>query len=99
MSAAQNPNPPSIEHQQIKGITVKNIIVTVISTVSIVVSVMGTYFELKGDIKDVRVQQDTQNRVNDIRLKVMEGQIAVLQHEVEQLKEERSTRPGPQTSM
>ena len=76
----------SIEHQQLKGITIKNIIVTVVSTASIVASVMTTYFELKGDIKDVKVVQDAQNRVNEIRLKVLEGQVALLQKEVEYIK-------------
>ena len=60
--------------------------VTVVSTASIVASVMTTYFELKGDIKDVKVVQDAQNRVNEIRLKVLEGQVAVLQKEVEYIK-------------
>lgn len=76
----------SFEHQQLKGITVKNLVVTIVSTASIVASVMTTYFELKGDIYDVKMQQDAQTRVNEIRLKVLEGQVAILQTEVEQLK-------------
>ncbi|TSD67607.1 hypothetical protein FFF34_009515 [Inquilinus sp. KBS0705] len=76
----------SIEHRQLKGITIKNIVVTIISTASIVVSVMTTYFELKGAIRDVQVTQDAQNRVNEIRLKVLEGQVALLQREVENIK-------------
>ena len=76
----------SIEHQQLKGITIKNLIVTIISTASIVVSVMTTYFQLKGDIYAVKLSQEAQNRVNEVRLKVLEGQVAVLQTEVEQLK-------------
>ncbi|MES2275463.1 MAG: hypothetical protein V4592_05545 [Bacteroidota bacterium] len=76
----------SIEHQQLKGITVKNLIVTIVSTASIVVSVMTTYFGLKSDISDVKMQQDAQTRVNEIRMKVLEGEVAVLQTEVEQLK-------------
>jgi hypothetical protein len=47
---------------------------------------MTTYFQLKGDIRDVRIQQDAQNRINEIRLKVLEGQVALLQREVEQIK-------------
>lgn len=76
----------TFEHRELKGITIKNIVVTIISTASIVISVMTTYFQLKGDIRDVRVQQDAQNRVNEIRLKVLENQVALLQHEVEQFK-------------
>jgi cell division protein FtsL len=76
----------TIEHKELKGITLKNIIVTIISTASIVVSVMTTYFELKSDIHDVKTTQDAQNRVNEIRLKLLESQVAVLQRQVERLK-------------
>ena len=79
----------SLEHRQLKGITIKNIVVTVISTASIVFSVMTTYFELKGDIREVKTTQDAQNRVNEIRLKVLEGQVALLQREVEEIKQNK----------
>ena len=80
----------SIEHRQLKGITLKNLVVTIFSTASIVASVMTTYFELKADIFDVKMQQDAQTRVNEIRLKVLESQITVLQTEVEQLRKAKS---------
>ena len=76
----------SIEHRQLKGITIKNIAVTIISTASIVTSVMASYFQLRSDISEVKVQQEAQNRVNEVRLRVVEGQIAVLQREVEDIK-------------
>jgi cell division protein FtsL len=77
----------TLEQHEIRGITLKNITVTIISTISIVVSVMTTYFQLKGDIKDVRSTQETQNRVNEIRLKILEGEVAILQQEVRELKD------------
>ena len=77
----------TLEQHEIRGITLKNITVTIISTISIVVSVMTTYFQLKGDIKDVRSTQETQNRVNEIRLKVLEGEVTILQQEVRELKD------------
>jgi hypothetical protein len=76
----------SIEHQQLKGITLKNLVVTIVSTASIVASVMTTYTNLQADIYAVKIQQDAQNRVNEVRLKVLEGQVAVLQTQVEQLQ-------------
>ncbi|MEB0262668.1 hypothetical protein [Mucilaginibacter sp. 10I4] len=76
----------SIEHRQLKGITIKNIVVTIISTASIVASVMTTYFELKSDINEVKLDQQSQTRVNEIRLKVLESQVAVLQREMEEIK-------------
>ena len=79
----------TIEHNELRGITLKNLAVTIVSTASIVVSVMTTYFQLKADIHDVKTQQDSQTRVNEIRLKVVEGQIAVLQREIEEIKTDK----------
>ena len=79
-------NMTTIEHRELKGITLKNLVVTIISTASIVISVMTTYYQLKGDIYEVKVEQNSQNRVNEIRLKIVEGQIALLQREVEEIK-------------
>jgi hypothetical protein len=76
----------SIEHRQLKGITIKNIVVTIISTASIVTSVMASYFQLRSDISEVRVQQEAQTRINEVRLRVLEGQVTVLQREVEDIK-------------
>jgi hypothetical protein len=79
----------AIEHKELKGITVKNLVVTIISTASIVVSVMTTYFQLKNDIHDVKTTQDTESRINEIRLKLLEGDVAVLQREVDEIKNEK----------
>ena len=76
----------TIEHRELKGITVRNLIVTIVSTASIVASVMTTYFQLKNDVRDIRRDQQTQSRVNDIRLKVLENQVTVLQRQVDEIK-------------
>ena len=76
----------SIEHRQLKGITIKNIIVTIVSTASIVTSVMASYFQLRSDINEVKVQQEAQTRIDEVRLSILEGQVAVLQREVEEIK-------------
>jgi len=75
----------TIEHRELKGITVKNLLVTIFSTASIVASVMTSYLQLKSDIHDIKLSQETQNRVYDIRLKVLETQVSVLQHQVDEL--------------
>jgi cell division protein FtsL len=76
----------TIEHRELRGITLKNIVVTILSTASIVVSVMTTYFQLKNDIKDLRTQQNTDSRITEIRLKLLEGNVTVLQQEVDEIK-------------
>jgi hypothetical protein len=76
----------AIEHRELKGITIRNLIVTIVSTASIVASVMTTYFQLKNDIRDIRLDQQTQHRIDDIRLKVLENQVAVLQRRVDDMR-------------
>jgi len=77
----------TIEHRELKGITVRILIVTILSTASIVASVMTTYFQLKEDVTNIRLNQETQNRVNDVRLKVLENQVTVLQRQVDEIKQ------------
>ena len=75
----------TIEHRELKGITVKNLLVTIFSTASIVATVMTSYLQLKSDIHDIKLSQETQNRVYDIRLRVLETQVSVLQRQVDEL--------------
>jgi hypothetical protein len=84
----------TIEHRELKGITVKNLLVTIISTASIVASVMTSYLQLKFDIHEIKITQETQNKVNDIRLKVLESEVSILQQQVNDIKSERAT-PKP----
>jgi hypothetical protein len=79
----------AIEHTELKGITIRNMIVTVISTASIVASVMTTYYGLKNDIMEIKSSQETETRINNIRLKMLEGQVTVLQAEITAIKENK----------
>jgi hypothetical protein len=79
----------AIEHRELKGITIKNMVVTVISTASIVASVMTTYFNLKEDVQRLEIRQETGEKINNIRLKILEGQVAFLQSEVTEITEKK----------
>ena len=85
----------TIEHKQLKGITVKNLLLTIASTASIVASVMTTYFQLKDDIHDVKITQETQNRLNDVRLKMLESEITIVQQQVDEIRSERTYPQQP----
>lgn len=76
----------AIEHKELKGITLRNLIVTIVSTASIVCSVMTTYFELKEDIRDIKARQEVQAKVYDMRLTLLEGQVTLLQKQIDNLK-------------
>lgn len=82
----------TIEHRELKGITLKNIVVTIISTASIVISVMTTYFNLKSDVADIRSTQETTTRVNDIRLKLIESQVSLLQQQIHELQDNKNNK-------
>ncbi len=73
----------AIEHRELKGITIKNVVITNISTASIVASVMTTYFGLKTDILGIKNSQETETRLNNIRITVLESQIALLQKQID----------------
>jgi hypothetical protein len=56
------------------------------STASIVASVMTTYFGLKTDISEIKASQETEAKINNIRIKVLEDQVSLLQKEVDEIK-------------
>src|ERR1700761_5523513 len=76
----------TLEHKELRGITIRNLMVTVMSTASIVASVMTTYYGLKDDIHKISATQETQSRVYEIRLKMLETETALLQQQVTGLK-------------
>jgi len=80
----------AIEHKELKGITIKNLVVTIFSTASIVASVMTTYFGLKSDIQEIKSSQSTESKINNIRIKVLEDQVNLLQKEVDEIKMSKS---------
>lgn len=76
----------TIENQQLKGITIKNVIVTIVSTASIVASVITTYSGLKTDIQIIKSAQEAEARINNIRITVLENQVSLLQKEVYEIR-------------
>jgi len=76
----------ALEHRELKGITIRNLLVTIMGTASIVASVMTTYFGLRGDIRDISTTQKTEERIYNMRIKMLEDQMVLLQREVDEIK-------------
>ncbi|HZY36388.1 MAG TPA: hypothetical protein VFE53_07060 [Mucilaginibacter sp.] len=76
----------AIEHRELKGITIRNLVVTIMGTASIVASVMSTYFGLRSEIEDISISQKTEERINNMRIKVLEDEMFVLQREMDEIK-------------
>lgn len=76
----------SLENHQIKGLTIKSALVTLFSTISIVASVTTTYYNIKAEIQKTRADQETQTRLTNLRLTILENQVALLQKEINSIK-------------
>ena len=83
----------AIEHRELRGITIKNLVVTIMGTASIVASVMTTYFGLRSDIRDIRLSQKTEERINNMRIKVLEDEMVLLQRQVDEIKFGKASPP------
>ena len=83
----------ALEHRELKGITIKNLVVTIMGTASIVASVVSTYFGLRYEIEDIRISQRTEERINNMRIKVLEDEMVLLQREVDEIKFGRALPP------
>lgn len=80
---------PGFEHSQLRGITIKNMLVTIVCTASIVTTVLTTLFSLKSDIKDIRDNQSTYNKITDLRLKALEDRQNIFEVQIQQLQQTR----------
>ena len=75
----------ALEQQQLKGMTIKNFLVAIVSTASIVASVMTTYFGLKADIAAIKSSQETEARINNIRIKILEERVTLLERQISEI--------------
>ena len=80
---------PGFEHSQLKGITIKNMIVTVVCTASLVVTIMGAYSGLKESMTEQRLRQDTQNQLIDLRLKAVEDQQIIIRQQIKEIQDRK----------
>lgn len=76
----------AIEHKELKGITIRNLMVTIMGTASIVTSVVTTYLGLRSDIRDLSITQKTDSRIYDLKIKALEDELAIIQDELDELK-------------
>ena len=65
-----------IENQELKGITIKNMVVTVLCTASVVSTALFTYYS-----------QQTQNALTNLRIEVVEKRIILLEQQVQELRQ------------
>jgi hypothetical protein len=78
---------PGFEHSQLKGITIKNMLVTIACTATIVSSGMGAYFGLQKSIDRATYKQDEQNKIFDLRLKTVEDHQKLIDIQLQDLQQ------------
>lgn len=77
---------PGFEHSQLRGITIKNMIVTVVCTATIVASVMGTYFGITQKMSDISHTQEQNNQIMDLRIRTLEDQQKLIREQIRDLQ-------------
>jgi hypothetical protein len=82
----------SIENREIRGVTPRTIYITVVSTASIIISIVTFYFALKADIQTSRDEQNTTNRVNEIRLKLLEERQSTVELAIKDLQDKLNNK-------
>lgn len=80
---------PGFEHNQLRGITIKNMIVTIVCTATLVTTILTTYFGLKDDMKDIRDNQNTYNKITDLRLKAIEDRQNFFELQISEMKKSK----------
>jgi hypothetical protein len=78
----------ALENKEIKGLSVKALVTLIISTVSIVATVLGTYNSLDRKIDDVRQQKISDDRVNEMKITNLEVQIKALEAQNKDLQQQ-----------
>lgn len=80
---------PGFEHSQLRGITIKNMIVTVACTATLVISLMTAYSGLKSDNLTTRQMQDEQNKILELRIRIIEDQQKLLSQQIRELQDKK----------
>jgi peptidoglycan hydrolase CwlO-like protein len=76
----------NLEDQQIKGLSYRTFISILVSTIITVSSVVGVYYSLRGDIKDINLQKSADDRYRDLQMQTLQTTINSLQVQVENVR-------------
>lgn len=82
----KKPRMSPIEEKEIRGLSVKNLIAIVSCTVAIVSSVLTTYFLMKSEIQELKNSKVYDEKILDMRFKLLETKYDLLQAQVNEVK-------------
>jgi hypothetical protein len=75
----------AIETKEIRGMSLRTLATLIVCTISICTTVMGSYFSLNSDIKDLKVQKDQDEKYNDLRLRTLEIRVSATEVQYKEL--------------
>lgn len=64
-----------IETKELRGVSLRTLYAIIVATATIVLTVFGSYSSLKGQIKEMQSQKDSDSRYNDLRMKILEQRL------------------------
>jgi uncharacterized protein YlxW (UPF0749 family) len=82
----KKPGMSPIEEKEIRGLSIKNLIAIVSCTVAIVSSVLTTYFLMKSEIQELKNSKVYDEKILDMRFKLLETKYDLLQAQVNEIK-------------
>lgn len=80
---------PGFEHSQLRGITIKNMMVTIVCTATLVSTILASYYGIRDDMKDIKDNQNTYNKITDLRLKAIEDRQNILEMQIGELRKSK----------
>lgn len=74
-----------IENKEIRGLSIRNMLTIIACTIGSTLTTLTTYYNLKSDITDVRVSKDSDARLNDLKMRVMDQRIDAMEIQIKDL--------------
>ncbi len=81
-----------IENKEIRGLSVRNMLTIIGCTIGSTLTTLTTYYNLKSDITDVRVSKDSDARLNDLKMRVMDQRIDAVDIQLKDLNKKFEER-------
>lgn len=78
----------NIEDKEIRGINFKLVRAFTIGTISVVLSIAYSYFNLRNSITKMQTEQVGDGRYNDLKMKTIEMNLSAIQLQIDNLREQ-----------
>lgn len=81
-----------IENRELRGVSIRTLIIVISCTISIMATVMGTYAALSGSIKQIEFQVGKDSGLNDLKMRNLEQKIDMNSLRIKEINEKIEAR-------